>query len=65
MLPISDVCKLDELVSLKNDICDVKQENTGRDSILGKQWLTSDHTTMLINLCNKQIILLMAFKAHC
>ena len=43
MLPISDVCKLDELVSLENDTCDVKQENTGRDSILGKQWLTSDH----------------------
>ena len=43
MLPISDVCKLDELVSLENDTCDVKEENTGRDSILRKQWLTSDH----------------------
>ena len=43
MLPISDVCKLDELVSLENDTCDVKQENSRRDSLLGKQWLTSDH----------------------
>ena len=43
MLPISAVCKLDELVSLGNDTCYVKQENTGRDSILDKQWLTSDH----------------------